>query len=76
MVNGILKSIDKKNKICRKCIRTKNATKKEKLYELFKSYRNSLNTITKLSKANNYYEFFQENKRKLNKVSQGIKKDN
>ena len=54
----------------------KNATKKEKLYELFKSYRNSLNTITKLSKANNYYEFFQENKRKLNKVSQGIKKDN
>lgn len=47
-----------------------------KLYELFKSYRNSVNTITKLTKANKYCEFFQENKGKLNRVSQGIKKDN
>ena len=52
---------------------TKNATKKEKLYEIFKTSRNSLNKITKLSKANYYYQFFEENKRKLNKVWQGIK---
>ena len=66
-------SIDKKNKIYRKCIRTENATKKEKLYELFKTYKNSLNKITKLSKANYYCKIFEENKRKLNKVWQLIK---
>ena len=54
-----LKSVDNKNKIYRKCIRTKSGTKKEKLYELFKTYRNSLNKITKLSKANYYYQFFE-----------------
>ena len=31
IATGILKSINKRNKIHRKCIRTKNATKKEKL---------------------------------------------
>ena len=73
ITTGILKSIDEKNKIYRACIKTKNSIKKEKLYELFKAYRNSLNKITKLSKSNYYYEFFEENKRKLNKVWQGIK---
>ena len=73
ITKGIVKSIDKKNKIYRKCIRTKNATKKEKLYELFKTYGNSLSKITKLSKVNYYYQFFEENKRKLNKIWQGIK---
>ena len=73
ITKGILKSIDTRDKIDRKCIRTKNSTKTEKLYELFKTYRNSLNKITKLSKANYYYQFFEGNKRKLNKVWQRIK---
>ena len=47
--------------------------KKRKLYELCKTYRNSLNKINKLSKPNYYYQFFEENKRKLNKVWQEIK---
>ena len=68
ITKAILKSVDKKNKIYRKCIRTKNATKKEKLYEIFKTYRNSIKKITKLSKASYYYQFFEEIKRKLNKV--------
>ena len=62
ITKGILKSIEKKNRIYRKCIRTKNATKKEELYNLFKSYRNSLNKITRLSKANHYKIFFEDNK--------------
>ena len=41
----ILKSIDQKIRIYKKCIRTKNATKKEELHNLFKSSRNSLNKI-------------------------------
>ena len=38
------------------------------MYEIFKTYRNSQNKITKLSKANYYYKSFEENKRKLNKL--------
>ena len=51
----------------------KKCYQKEKLYELFKTYGNSLSKITKLSKVNYYYQFFEENKRKLNKIWQGIK---
>ena len=41
ITTGILKFIDKKNKIYRKCIRTKNAAKIKELFKLFKTYRNS-----------------------------------
>ena len=64
----LIKSIDKGDKIYSKYSRTKNATKKEKLCGLFKTYRNSLKKITNLSKANYYCELFRENKVKLNKV--------
>ena len=74
ITKGILKSIEKKNRIDRKYIRTKNATKKEKLHNLFKSYRNSLNEIARLSKANHCKTFFEDNKNKLNKVWAGINK--
>ena len=40
---------------------------------LFKTYRNNLNKISKLSKANYYCEFFKENKKKLHKVWVRIK---
>ena len=68
ITKGILKSIKKKNQIYRKCIRTKNAIKKEELHNIFKSYRNSFNKIARLSKANHYKTFFEDNKNKLNKV--------
>ena len=51
----------------------KNATKKEELHYLFKSYRNSLNKLARLSKANHYKTFFEDNKNKPNKVWAGIK---
>ena len=47
--------------------------KEEELHKLFKSYRNSLNKIARLSKANHYKTFFEDNKNKLNKVWEGIK---
>ena len=68
ITKGILKSIEKKNEIYRRCIRTKNSTKKEELHNLLKSYRNSLNKIARLSKANHCKTFFEDNKNKLNKV--------
>ena len=42
------------------------------MHNLFKSYRNSLNKIARLSKAN-HYKTFEDNKNKLNKVWKGIK---
>ena len=41
-----------------------------------KSYRNSLNKISRISriiKVNHYKNFFEDNKNKINKVWQGIK---
>ena len=73
ITKGILKSIEEKNRIYRKCIRTKNSTKNEEMHNLFKYYRNSLNKIARLSKANHYKAFFEDNKNKLNKVWKGIK---
>ena len=73
ITKGILKSIEKKNRIYRKCIRTKNSTKKEELCNLFQSYRNSVNKIARLSEANHYKTFFEDNNNKLNKVWEGIK---
>ena len=73
ITNRILKSIEKKNRIYRKCIRTKNSTKREEFHNLFKSYRNFLNKIARLSKVNHYKTFSEENKNKLNKVWAGIK---
>ena len=42
ITSGILKSINKKNKIDRKSARTKNVVKKEELHELYKTYKNYL----------------------------------
>ena len=47
--------------------------KKKELRNLFKSYRNYLTKLARLSKANHYKTFFQDNKNKLNKVWAGIK---
>ena len=57
----------------RKYIRTKTTAKKEELFELFKTYRNPLNKITELSKANYCSKYFEENKKKLYKVWYGKK---
>ena len=60
---GILKSIAKKNKINRKCNRTKNPIKKEELHQLYKTYKNSITKLARLSKAN-YCKYFEDNKKK------------
>ena len=64
----ILKSIAKKNKINRKCNRTKNPIKKEELHQLYKTYKNSITKLARLSKANYYCKYFEDNKKKLTKV--------
>lgn len=73
ITTGILKSINKKNEIHRKSVKAKNPIRKEELHELYKTYKNSITKLTRRSKANYYCQFFEDNKKKLNKVWQGIK---
>ena len=73
VTKGILKFFEKKSRIYRKRIKTKNTVKREELQNLFQFYRNSLNKITRLSKANHYKNVFEDNKSKLSKNWIGIK---
>ena len=63
----------KRTEFTENVLELKMLQKKEKLHNLFKSYRNSLNKITRLSKANHYKIFLEDNKNRLNKVWVGIK---
>ena len=74
ITTGILKSISKKNKINRKCNRTKNPIKKEELHQLYKTYKNSITKLARLSKANYYCKYFEDNKKKLTKFGKELKK--
>ena len=63
-MKGIVMSIKAKNRLYRKFSRSKDK---------FKNYRNYLDKITRLSKANNYRNFFEENKKNMLKTWNGIK---
>ena len=63
----------KRTEFTENVLELKMLQKKEKLHNLFKSHRNSLNKITRLNKANNYKIFLEDNKNRLNKVWVGIK---
>ena len=73
ITKGILTSINNKNKAYRKYCRAKDQNRKHELHTLFKQYRNSLNNIIKVSKANHYHQYFTTNKRNLLKVWEEIK---
>lgn len=46
--------------------------KKEESHNLFKSYTNFLNRITRLSKANRQKNVFEDNDNELNKVQEAV----
>ena len=69
---GILTSINKKNFLYKKFIKTKNLTKKSNLYATFKTYRNLISQLTRKSKITHYKTFFSENKNNLKTAWRGI----
>ena len=73
ITNGIIKSINTKNKIYNKYCRAKNSQNKLLLHETFKRYRNMLTTLTKKSKQNHFNKYFANNKNNLQKTWSGIK---
>ena len=53
--------------------RAKDLIRKEELSNTYKTYKNKILKLTRLSKANNFNRFFIENKTNLLKVWKGIK---
>ena len=73
ITKGILRSVNAKNKICRKYCRTKIENKKEELYNSFKFHRIALSRLTRLSKANHDHSYFEESKNKIIKIWDDIR---
>ena len=73
IIKGILKSIKNKNKQYRKMCRTKDLTKRKKIEQEFKTYKNYLLKVTRTSKFKHYDNYFQENRLNLFKTWQGIR---
>ena len=69
---GILKSISKRNFFHKKFIKAKNPETKARFSALFKSYRNSIVTLTKRSKSNHYTKYFNKHSKNMKKVWSGI----
>ena len=70
---GILKSISKRNFFHKKFIKAKNPETKARFFDLFKSYRNSIATLTKRSKSNHYTKYFNKHSKNMQKVWTGIR---
>ena len=66
-LKGILNSIEKRTEFTENVLGLKMLHKKRNCTTFLKSYRNSLNKIASLSKADHYKTFFEDNKNKLNK---------
>ena len=70
---GILKSISKRNFFHKKFVKAKNPEAKARFSALFKSYRNSIVTLTKRSKYNHFTKYFNKNSKNMQKVWSGIR---
>ena len=69
---GMLKSVEKRTEFAEHALELK-MVQKRRIAQSFRFYRNLLNKITRISKANHYKNFFEVNKNKLNKDWLGIK---
>ena len=66
-------SIKIKDKIYKELLKNKNSLQKERLYNEFQRYRNSITILSRNSKANHYQNFFQEHKQNMLKTWEGVK---
>ena len=73
ITNGLLNSINTKEKLYKRFIKEKNPTKKSQKEVKFKRYRNILSQALKTSKNNYYKTFFNENKNNIKLTWTGIK---
>ena len=71
--NGILNSINRKNKLFNKYSKMKNSVLKQQIFNEYKTLRNSINELTRISKKSYYKSFFTEHNLNIKKIWQGIK---
>ena len=73
LTKGIMTSVKKKNILYRKFIRARRDEEKTTLYNQLKTYRNTINKLTKISKGKHYQKYFHEHKKNMLKTWNGIK---
>ncbi|NQY31538.1 MAG: endonuclease/exonuclease/phosphatase family protein, partial [Flavobacteriaceae bacterium] len=72
ITKGILRSIQKRNKLYAKFVRAKDEKNKETIYTEFKQLKNAIINLIRKSKNNYYNRYFSENKDNTKKLWQGI----
>ena len=70
---GLITSINKKSSLYKKLINTKNHIQREILLSSFKNYRNLLTSLIRKSKTRYFKQYFEDNKKNLKSVWNGIK---
>ena len=70
---GFLSPLRTKISNIEKCVETKDLTKRKKIEQEFKTYKNYLLKITRTSKFKHYNNYFQENRLNLFKTWEGIR---
>ena len=73
ITNGILRSIQRKNKLFSRYIKCKDEQTKTNLHEEYKALRNRINTLIYFSKKDYYSKYFNQYSDNIKKVWQGIK---
>ena len=68
ITKGIIKSINRKNKMYKKYVKTKN----ENIYKEYQKLRNKLSHIIRESKKEHYNKYFEDNKQNAKKMWSGI----
>ena len=73
LTKGIMIFVKKKNILYGKFIRARRREEKTALYNQFKTYWNTINKVTKISKGNHYQKYFHEHRKNMVKTWDGIK---
>ena len=73
ITNGILKSIQERDKTHKKYISEPDEQKRREIFQLYKRKRNLLVSLIRKSKTNHFVKYFEENKSNVKKTWQGIR---
>ena len=73
ITHAIRKSFKTKNRLYKQFYREKDQLKKDRIFEYFKSYRNHLVTIIRMSKKDFFKKYFDDNKKDTIKVWSAIR---
>ena len=72
VTNGIKKSISVRDKLYKEMIKAKNDQIKKRKHEIYKTYRNKIVDLLRVSRKCHYSKFFEENKKSSRAIWQSI----